>query len=133
MVCIWYFKLFLTNFLISHTYYFEIRIPSEIQMGALSAPSWCVLSMLCNITHVKQMSLTTFGLCSVVPIKYPESAHQYSKCIFHCTPASGDPVVFYSLFPCELCSALGFHYPWHQSKGVVTQQEIVQIWLSLLQ
>ena len=38
-------------------------------MSALSAPSWCVLSLLCNTTHVKTMSPITFGLCSIVPSK----------------------------------------------------------------
>ena len=40
-------------------------------------------------------------------------------CLHH-PPASGDPAVCYSLFPCELSSAVRFHYPWHQGKGVVT-------------
>ena len=31
----------------------------------LSCLPWCVLSMLCNTTHVTTMSLTTFGLCSI--------------------------------------------------------------------
>ena len=53
--------------------------------------------------------------------------------IFHHSPASGDPVGCFSLFPCELSSAIGFHYPLHKGKGVVTQKEIVQIWPSIPQ
>ena len=43
------------------------RAPTSfVGVGALSAPPWCGLSMLGNTAHVKTMSLTTFGLCSMV-------------------------------------------------------------------
>ena len=41
--------------------------------------------------------------------------------------ASGHPVVAYSFFPCEWSSAVGFYHLWLQGKGVITQQEVVQI------
>ena len=37
--------------------------------------------------------------------------------------ASGDPVVCYSFFRFKLSYAVGFHHPWHQGKGIVTQQK----------
>ena len=46
--------------------HFEGATTSFAGVGVLSAPPWCVLSMLCNTTHVKTMSLTTCGLCSMV-------------------------------------------------------------------
>ena len=61
----------------------------------------------------------------------PESACQDSERILLFPPASGDPVVCYSLFLYEFSSTVGFHEPWHQSKGVITQQQRVQIWPSL--
>ena len=35
-------------------------------IDVLSAPPWCVLSMLCSTIHVNTMSLTTHSLCSMV-------------------------------------------------------------------
>ena len=80
-------------------------------LGDIQAPPWCVLSMLCNTTHVKTMSLTTFGI-----LQHP--------------PASGNPTIVYSFFPCELSSAVGCQHPYHQGKDIVTQQDIVLIWPS---
>ena len=39
---------------------------SAAGVGALSAPPWCVLIMLCKTTHLNTMSLTTLGLWSTV-------------------------------------------------------------------
>ena len=36
-------------------------------VGARSALPQCVLSMLCNTTHINTISLTTLSLCSMVP------------------------------------------------------------------
>ena len=103
-------------------------------IGALSAPPWCVLSM-CNTTHVKTMSLTTFSLCSMVHSSTVKLDTKYPKRVLHLPPASGDPVVSNSFSLCKLSSAVGFYHPGHQGKGAVTQQEIVQIWpcLSVVQ
>ena len=51
-------------------------------------------------------------------------------CILHYPPSSGDPMGGYSLFPCALSSAIGFCKQWHQGKGIVIKQEVVQIWSS---
>ena len=76
--------------------------------------------------------MTSFRFCSMVASSTLNLLTNISNTIFlHHPPASGDPVVCYSLVPCELSSAVGFHHPWHQGKGVITQQEIVQIWSSL--
>ena len=53
--------------------------------------------------------------------------------LYNYPPASGDLVFGYSFIPCELSSAVGFDHPWHQAKGVITQEEVVQIWPSLPQ
>ena len=45
--------------------------------------------------------------------------------MLHTPPATGDPVVCYSLFPCELSFVVGFHKQHYQNKSIVTQQEIV--------
>ena len=37
-------------------------------VGDLSPPPWCVLRMLCNTTHVKTISLTTFGFAPLFPV-----------------------------------------------------------------
>ena len=99
-------------------------------MGALSALPWCVLSMLCNTAHVNTMSLTTLGLCSMVA---SSTLNWLTKIpgVFNHPPASGDPEVGHSFFESELSSAVGFHHPWHQGKGVVTLQKVMQIWSSL--
>ena len=73
---------------------------SSAGVGALSNPHWCVISMLCNTTHIKTMFR-----------------------IFHYLPASGDPVVCHYLFLLELSSAVGLNKPWHQSGG----KKILQI------
>ena len=101
-------------------------------MGALSALLWCVLNVLCNTTHVKTVSLTTFGLCSIerstlnLLTNIPKAFSTIPFCL--CRSFS----LLFSL-PCELPSAVAFCHPWHQGKGVITQQEIVQIWFSLPQ
>ena len=46
---------------------FTMAAMSSSGVSALATLLWCVLSMLCNTTHVKTMSLTTSGLCSIVP------------------------------------------------------------------
>ena len=105
---------------------------SSSRVGALVALLWYVLCMLCNTTHIKTMSLTTFSLCSIVPNSTLNLLTDIPN-TFSYPPASGDPVVCYSLFPCELSSAVGFHKPGHQGKGIVTQEKVVQIWPSLIQ
>ena len=82
---------------------------------------WCVLS---KTPHVKTMSLTTFGLCSIVSSSTLNVLTDIPKCIFHYPPASGDPVVCYFFFPCVLSSGVLFYTPWHQGEGVVTKQDI---------
>ena len=46
---------------------FAIAAMSSVGLGTLSSLPWCVLSILCNTTHVKAMCPTTFGLCPIVP------------------------------------------------------------------
>ena len=50
-------------------------------------------------------------------LQHLESAHYDSKGVFNHPSASGDPLVDYSFFPCELCSAVRLHHPWHQGKS----------------
>ena len=49
-----------------------------------------------------------------------ESTCQDSKHIFDNRPASGEPVVGYSLFRCEMSSAVGFHKPGIKAKTLST-------------
>ena len=102
---------------------------SSAGLGAISCPLG--VSSVCCATHVRAMSLATFGLCSIVPsitlICLP--GFQTNSLL---PSASGDPVVCYSLFLCSLSSAVGFfNKPWHQGEFVVIQQKVVQIWPSL--
>ena len=48
-----------------------VHFISSAGMGALSAPPWCVLSILCNTTHAKTMALTTFTFAPLCQVKYP--------------------------------------------------------------
>ena len=65
---------------------------------------------MCNTTHVNTMSLTTLGLCSMVPSS--TLIWLIFQRRFPPPPSSGDPAVGYSFFLCELSSALRFHHPW---------------------
>ena len=89
--------------------------------------------MLCNTKHVKTMYLTTFWLCFILPSETLNLLARISNAFSSTIMPFGAPVLCYSLFPCELSSAVGFYKPWHQGKGVVTKQEIVQIWSCLPQ
>ena len=102
-------------------------------MDALSILPWCVLSILCNTTHVKTMSLKSFCLCSIVPGRTLNLLARIPNTFTTTPPTFRDHVVCHSLFPFDLSSAVGFNKPWHQGKGVVTQQKILHIWLSLPQ
>ena len=85
----------------------------------------CPQHVMQHHTRVKSICLTTFGLYSMVP---SSTLNLLTNTFSTTLLPSGDPAVGYSFFPCELSSAVGFHHPWHQDKGVTTQKEIMQIW-----
>ena len=88
-----------------------------------------VLSILCNTIHVKTISLTTFGLCSIVtkvgPCIHLPGFKRHSPLPFCLWRTCG---LLFS--PCELSSAVGFNKPKQRSSP---STKILQIWPSLPQ
>ena len=94
---------------------------SSAGVGGLSPPLWWLLSMLCSATHVNTMSLTIFGLCSMVvssTLNLPTS--HLPKGILDHPLSPGYPGISYSLFSGQLSSALGLDQPRHKGKGTVS-------------
>ena len=102
-------------------------------MDALSALLWSVLSKLCNTTHVNRMSLTTFGLCSIVPSQTLNLLVRISKA-FSTTLLPLEILYFVILFSLEVVFCCRVSQAMSSGNGVVTQQKkMVQIWSSLPQ